>query len=388
MKAKVNRSSGFRVWTKALDAHETNDIRFMQQALDLAAQGRGYVEPNPLVGCVIVAEGEAVGKGWHKAYGGPHAEVDALRDAGERARGATMYVTLEPCCHQGKTPPCADAVIDAGLSRVVVARRDPFPQVAGGGIERLQQAGIQVDVGVLGDAAQEMNLPYLHLVQTGQPWIIAKWAMTLDGKIASRSGHSQWISGEASRDVVHQLRGRVDAIMVGSRTAAVDNPRLTARGEKRRTALRIVIDSEANLPVTSQLVQTAGEEPVLVAVSEQADAERCRALEQAGCEVFCCTATTHGERLQELLKELGNRRLTNVLVEGGGGLLGALFDIEQINEVHAFIAPKLIGGQQSPTPLDGEGQQQIPQLASLGSFQWQQLGDDLYLHGLVRRDIE
>jgi len=269
----------------------------------------------------------------------------------------------------------------------VIAHRDPFAQVAGGGILRLQEAGIQVDVGTLGEAAQRLNRPYLHLLQTGRPWVIAKWAMTLDGKIASHCGHSQWISGEASREIVHQLRGRVDAIMVGSRTALVDDPQLTARGEKQRTAIRIVVDSEASLPVTSQLVQTAGEVPVLVAVSGQAEAGRCDSLEQAGCELFRCTGATHGERLQQLLAELGKRRLTNILVEGGGGLLGAMFDIGQIDEVHAFIAPKLIGGKATPTPLGGEGQEQIPQLASLDSFEWQQLGDDLYLHGLVRRDV-
>jgi diaminohydroxyphosphoribosylaminopyrimidine deaminase/5-amino-6-(5-phosphoribosylamino)uracil reductase len=200
------------------------DSQMMSRAVELARRGEGFVEPNPMVGCVIVKDGEVVGEGWHQQFGGPHAEVHALQAAGERAKGATIYVTLEPCCHQGKTPPCTEAIIAAGIQRVVTALRDPFPKVAGGGLKRLVAAGIDVELGLGETEVQQLNAPYLKLVMAGRPWIIAKWAMTLDGKIATRSGYTKWISGEASRQVAHQLRGRVDAIMVGRQTAQLDDP--------------------------------------------------------------------------------------------------------------------------------------------------------------------
>jgi diaminohydroxyphosphoribosylaminopyrimidine deaminase/5-amino-6-(5-phosphoribosylamino)uracil reductase len=285
----------------------SDDSTFMLRALDLARRGQGYVEPNPLVGCVIVREGKIVGEGWHQRFGGPHAEIEALTAAGERARGATMYVTLEPCCHQGKTPPCTDALIPAGLARVVVAMRDPFPKVAGGGLKQLAAAGIEVLCG-LGEAqAHDLCAPYLKLIQTGKPWVMAKWAMTLDGKIATRSGYSQWISREASRQIVHQLRGRVDAILVGRRTAQLDDPLLTARlatgtapnpagGGPARVATRIVVDSAARLASFSQLVRTARQYPTLIATGPEADQRDLRRLTDAGCEVLPFAAASHYER--------------------------------------------------------------------------------------------
>ena len=234
----------------------------MARALELAARGEGFVEPNPMVGCVIARGAEIIGEGWHRKFGGPHAEVEALHVAGTRARGATLYVTLEPCCHQGKTPPCTDAILASGLGRVVVAQRDPFPAVAGGGIERLRQAGLAVEVGLREAEARRLNAPYLKLTESGRPWVIAKWAMTLDGKLASRTGDSRWISNEASRAIVHQLRGRVDAIVVGRGTAGQDDPLLTARPAGPRVATRIVLDTRASLASDSQLVTTAGEAPV------------------------------------------------------------------------------------------------------------------------------
>ena len=227
------------------------DSRMMLRALELARRGEGIVEPNPMVGCVVVQGEEIVGEGWHQRFGGPHAEIEALRAAGAKATGATLYVTLEPCCHHGQTPPCSDAVIQAGIGRVVAAMRDPFPKVAGGGIQQLMSAGIDVEVGLHEQEARELNAPYLKLLATGRPWVIAKWAMTLDGKLATKTGDSKWISGEASRRVVHELRGRVDAIVVGRRTAALDDPLLTARLEKGsppRIATRIVLDSRDSSP--------------------------------------------------------------------------------------------------------------------------------------------
>ena len=361
------------------------DVLYMMRALELAARGQGYVEPNPMVGCVIVRDGEVVGEGWHRAFGQPHAEIEALAVAGQRAAGATMYVTLEPCCHFGKTPPCSKAVVAAGLRRVVVAQQDPFPAVSGGGLKEIAGAGIDVEVGVCTEQAQALNAPYLKLIRTGRPWVIAKWAMTLDGKIAARTGDSKWISGQASREIVHALRSRVDAVLVGRGTVAMDDPLLTARPQGARVATRIVLDTGASLPVFGQLVKTAQQTPVLVIVGPKADQDQCGGLEQAGCEIFRCQRETPEERLNEVLDELGRRRMTNVLVEGGSQVLGSLFDANAIDEVHAFVAPKLIGGQQSPTPLAGAGLSLISQAMQLENPRWQTIGDDLYIHGRVQR---
>jgi len=227
------------------------EIRLMTRALELAEQGLGYVEPNPMVGCVIAHHDKVIGEGWHQRFGGPHAEVEAIRNAGSIPRDATLYVTLEPCCHQGKTPPCTVAIIQAGIRRVVIAQRDPFPQVDGGGIEQLKQQGSKVEVGLLEEQAKELNAPYVKLIKTGRPWVIAKWAMTLDGKLATRTGDSRWISNQLSRAVVHQLRGRVDAIMVGRKTAQLDDPQLTARPTGVRIPTRIILDSQASLSLES-----------------------------------------------------------------------------------------------------------------------------------------
>ncbi len=361
------------------------DTLHMQRALELAARGQGHVEPNPMVGCVIVRGAEIIGEGWHGRFGGPHAEIEALNLAGTRAAGATMIVTLEPCSHQGKTPPCTKAIIEAGLARVVVAQRDPFPEVAGSGIAQLEAAGIDVEVGLLETDARALNAPYLKLLETGRPWIIAKWAMTLDGKTATTTGSSRWISNEQSREVVHRLRGRVDAVVVGSATARLDDPLLTARPPGARQAVRVVLDSRASLSSESQLVRTAGELPVLIAVgpeAPQADVDRLR---EAGCEVFLCPADTQSARLDELLVELGSRRLTNVLIEGGGRLTGSLLDAQQIDEVHVFIAPKLVGGADAPHPIAGRGIQEMSDSLRLQNIQLKQLDTDIYFRGLVSR---
>ena len=363
------------------------DILYMTRALELAARGQGFVEPNPMVGCVIVRDGEVVGEGWHRRYGQAHAEVEALTVAGPRAAGATMYVTLEPCCHFGKTPPCSKAVIAAGLRRVVIAREDPFPAVSGGGVAELTSAGIDVEVGVCGSQAQELNAPYEKLIRTGRPWIIAKWAMTLDGKIATRNGDSKWISSPASREIVHAIRGRVDAVMVGRGTVAIDDPMLTARPAGARIATRVLLDTGASVPLGSQLVKSARTAPVLVVVGPQADEAQCRQLEQAGCEMFRCREKTPSARLSEVLDELGRRRMTNVLVEGGGQVFGSLFDAGEINEVHVFVAPRLIGGDGAPTPIAGAGLGRMSQALDVDQSRWQQIGGDLYLHGRLRSEI-
>ncbi len=329
----------------------------MGQALALAMQGLGSVEPNPMVGCVIVREGEIVGQGYHERFGGSHAEANALMEAGDRAAGATVYVTLEPCCHHGKTPPCTQALIHAGVKRVVAAAQDPFSEVGGRGIAELEAAGIQCDVGIRGTEANWFLAPYKKLIETGRPWVIAKWAMTLDGKLATRTGDSQWISSEASRAIVHRLRGRVDAIMVGSGTAAADDPLLTARpvnlADVKRTATRIVVDSSASLSSDSRLVQTAADAPLLVAVAESAASASCERLAAADADVMRCVGVSHEQRIDTLLVELGRRRMTNILVEGGAKLLGSLFDMRAIDEAHVFIAPKFAGGEAAPSPIAG-----------------------------------
>ncbi len=361
------------------------DPRHMRHALQLAARGEGYVEPNPMVGSVVVRADEVVGEGWHARFGGAHAEVHALEAAGRAARGATLYVTLEPCCHQGKTPPCTEAILSAGIASVVVAMRDPFPAVAGRGIAQLQAAGLQVEVGCEQQAALRLNAPYLKRLQFRRPWIIAKWAMTLDGKLATRTGDSQWISSPASREVVHRLRGRVDAIMVGRETARRDDPLLTARPPGPRVATRIVVDSHAELSLESQLVRSAATVPVLVAVAEQADARRCAALTRAGCEVLHCAGEDHLRRLEDLLGQLGHRPWTNVLVEGGGRLMGSLMQLNELDEVHAFIAPKLIGGEQSITPISGPGLETIDQAWRLEQPVISTCDNDVYVRGIVAR---
>jgi diaminohydroxyphosphoribosylaminopyrimidine deaminase / 5-amino-6-(5-phosphoribosylamino)uracil reductase len=361
-----------------MQQHEI-DLWHLRRALELAVRGEGFVEPNPMVGCVIARGAEIIGEGWHRRFGGAHAETEALQLAGPRAAGATLYVTLEPCCHYGKTPPCTRAVIAAGVRRVVVAARDPFPQVQGGGIAELQAAGLTVETGLLEAEAVRLNAPYLKLVQTGRPWVIAKWAMTLDGKIAACTGQSRWISNPQSREIVHKLRGRVDAVVIGRGTAEQDDPLLTARPAGPRTAVRVILDSRASLGSESQLVRTAGEAPVMVAVGEEsASADRSR-LGEAGCEVFVCDGQTHAERLGSLLAELGRRRLTNVMFEGGGGVLGSLLDAREIDEVHVFIAPKLIGGAEAATPVGGRGIAEMSAALCLEPPQVRQLGDDTYI---------
>ncbi len=365
-----------------------SDNRFMDRALALAVRGIGCVEPNPPVGCVIVRDGEIVGEGFHERFGAPHAEVNALLAAAQRAAGATAYVTLEPCCHHGKTPPCTQALIAAGVKRVVAAVQDPFPQVSGQGIAELKAAGIACDVGVRAAEANWLLAPYRKLITTGRPWVIAKWAMTLDGKLATRAGDSQWISSEASRGVVHQLRGRVDAIMVGSGTARADNPLLTARpadpSEVKRIATRVVLDSAASLSLDSRLVQTARDIPLLVAAANDAPADAAQRLADSGAELFRCSGDTHAARLESLLQELGRRRMTNVLVEGGSKLLGTLFDMRAIDEVHVFIAPKLAGGARATSPISGIGIERMASTLRLADIAIEALDADVHINGRVR----
>ena len=357
----------------------------MERALELARRGLGAVEPNPAVGAVIVDDDlRCLGEGWHQRFGGPHAEVHALAAAGASARGATLYVTLEPCCHFGKTPPCSQAVIAAGIRRVVVAMADPAAHVGGRGIAELKAAGVEVSVGLCEAAARRLTAPFVCGQLYQRPWVHLKWAMTLDGKLSTRTGHSQWITSAESRAVVHQLRGRMDAVIVGLGTALADDPLLTARPVGPRTALRIVLDSQARLPLTSHLVQTARETPVLVATTRAISEPICQSLLSAGVEVLTLPAESSGRTdVRTLISELGRRRLTNVLVEGGSAVHGAFHDADLMDEVHAFIAPKITGGRQSPSPMGGTGLAEIPPGATLIDPVTRTLGPDLYVNGIT-----
>lgn len=358
-----------------------NEAHWMQQAIELAKLGQGQVEPNPMVGCVLVKDNQLIGEGYHQKFGGPHAEVNAILSAAESVAGATAFVTLEPCSHHGKTGPCVEALIAAKIARVMVAHSDPNPLVAGRGIAALVNAGIKVQLGLLNEAAAEVLAPYLKRIERGLPWIIGKWAMTWDGKIATASGDSQWISNERSRAVVHQLRGRVDAVMVGARTASADDPLLTARPSGPRIATRIVVDSLARLSVNSKLVQTARDFPTLLAVGPAASVERCSALEKLGCEIWQSDSMDSNERLLTLLHWLSERGMTNVLVEGGGQLLGSLNDLNQIDETHVFMGPKILGGANSLTPVGGVGVGLMSKATKIGLAHVEQFENDVYLIG-------
>ncbi|MCH2182098.1 MAG: bifunctional diaminohydroxyphosphoribosylaminopyrimidine deaminase/5-amino-6-(5-phosphoribosylamino)uracil reductase RibD [Mariniblastus sp.] len=361
------------------------DENWMRRAIDLARRGQGRVEPNPMVGCVLVQGNQLVAEGWHRQFGGDHAEVDALNHAVGPTRGATAYVTLEPCCHHGKTPPCIEALIQAGIQRVVVAQVDPFEQVSGKGMAALREAGIETEVGVLEAEAKFLNAPYLYRIRSGLPWVIAKWAMTLDGRIATRTGDSQWISNETSRQRVHEIRSRVDGVMVGIGTALADDPLLTPRPAKSRQPTRIVADSNARLPLDSKLVGSTKDFPCLVAVGPGAEQRRCEQLASLGCEIWRGQQEQADERLEPLLTELSNRGMTNLLVEGGGRLLGSLFDQNLICETHIFIAPKITGGHDAISPIGGIGIEQLADAHLFSTTNLEELDGDIHFWGHLKR---
>ena len=333
---------------------EPFDADLMRRAIALAGRGEGRVEPNPLVGCVIARNGRVLGEGYHRRFGGPHAEIAALRSCCDSPRGATVYVSLEPCCHQGKTPPCTDALIRAGVKRVVVAVRDPHPAVAGRGIKRLRAAGISVRCGVGAEPAAEMLAPYLTRLALGRPYVIAKWAQSLDGALVVERGQSQWISCEASRRRVHCLRARVDAILAGSGTVRADNPMLTARDVPiRRQAVRVVVDGRLRLSPRCRLAATATTVPTLVFTgTSSVRTPKAERLRERGVEVIACRARRGRLVLEDCLRELARRDVTNLLVEGGPTLLRSFFQAALVDEAQVFVAPRLIGGQAEVSVID------------------------------------
>lgn len=353
-----------------------SDAEFMHEALRHAARGRGAVEPNPMVGAVIVRDGRVVGRGWHQKFGGPHAEIIALADAGDMAQGATLYVTLEPCCHHGKTPPCTKAIINAGIAKVVVAMVDPFEKVAGKGIVQLRTAGIHVAVGICESELLALNRPYLTLLRRGRPYVHAKWAMTLDGKIATATGESQWISGDESRQRVHELRGRMDAIITGAGTVRRDDPLLTARPPGPRMPTRIVLSRRAELPADCKLLQTVADAPLILATTSAGSLP--------GVEILPIAPDVHGfPSPSALLLELGRRGFTNILIEAGPTLTGAFLDCRLVDEVHVFVAPKILGGAGAPSPVAGVGIGKIADALTLSIREWHSVGADVYFHGCI-----
>jgi diaminohydroxyphosphoribosylaminopyrimidine deaminase / 5-amino-6-(5-phosphoribosylamino)uracil reductase len=367
-------------------------IDYMARALELAELARGATGNNPPVGAVIVRDGRVVGEGYTQPPGQAHAEVIALRSAGELARGATLYVTLEPCCHHGRTPPCADALIGAGVGEVHMAVLDPNPLVCGGGKTALERAGIRTIVGAREQEARRTMEAWLTYIATGRPMIIAKYAMSLDGKIATATGESQWISGPRARQWVHGFRSRVDAIMVGVNTVIADDPQLTARdldgNPLPRQPARIIVDSTARVPLRCRAV--SGELPgkTVLIVGPRADRGKVARLQEWGNAVIAVPERNGRVDVEAALRGLAAEwHITSVLVEGGGALIGSLFDLSLVDKVVAFIAPKLIGGVEAPGPVGGHGVEAIKTAIRLQNVEWEPVGDDMMVTGYVERDV-
>jgi diaminohydroxyphosphoribosylaminopyrimidine deaminase/5-amino-6-(5-phosphoribosylamino)uracil reductase len=371
-------------------AFQAEDLRWMGRALELAERGAGLTSPNPLVGAVIVADGRAIGAGFHARAGGPHAEIEALAQAGERARGATLYATLEPCNHTGRTPPCVDAVRKAGIRRVVAAMVDPNPRVTGGGSAALRAAGIEVALGCREREAFLLNRVFLTAMHLGRPHVTLKWAATIDGKIADGRGASRWITGAGARAEAHRLRGRADAVMVGIGTALADDPALDVRLESGwpREPLRVVLDSQARLPVSSRLIRGSGGRArpgrAVIAVTDAADPERLAALETRGVTVLRCKSHEGRVDIADLLTRLGALDVSGVLVEGGGELAAAFLEAGLVDRVVAFGAPILLGGATAPGPLGGAGLS-LSESLRLRDISVRSVGGDWMVEGDVRR---
>ncbi len=331
------------------------DEKYMRMALDMAEKGSGYVNPNPLVGSVIVKDGQVIAKGFHERYGELHAERNAIKNATEPIEGATIYVTLEPCCHYGKTPPCTEAIIENGIKRVVVGAMDPNPLVNGKGINILNEHGISVTTGVLEEECLRMNEVFFHYVKTGLPFVVLKYAMTLDGKIASSSGKSKWISGEESRHFVHELRHRYMGIMVGIGTVLADDPELTCRIDGLKNPYRIICDTNLQIPITSKIVQTADEIPTFIATVLSPDSKKAIELNNLGCNIISLPESETGLNLKELMKHLAALKIDSILLEGGAEMNYSMLKEKLVQKAYVFIAPKILGGRTAKTPVAGMG---------------------------------
>jgi diaminohydroxyphosphoribosylaminopyrimidine deaminase / 5-amino-6-(5-phosphoribosylamino)uracil reductase len=357
----------------------------MHRAIALAERGRGLVSPNPMVGSVVVAGDRLVGEGWHEGPGLPHAEVIALNAAGERARGATLYTNLEPCCHRGRTPPCTEAIERAGVAVVVAAVTDPNPLVDGQGVERLRAAGLEVRVGVLEEVAARLNEAFAKHVRTGLPFVVWKMAASLDGRVAARDGSSRWITGEAARADVHRLRAWSDAIVIGARTALIDDPSLTVRepGYRGDPPLRVLVDANGLVPAAGDLFDDLA--PTLIATTDLAPEARREEWASAGAEVRVYQPEGSGVPLHELFADLGKRHVQGILLEGGPTLAFAAVEDGVVDKVVLYLAPKLIGGRDAPGVLGGRGFAPITDAVPLRIRSFDRLGDDLRVEADVHR---
>jgi len=356
------------------------DQHWMNRTLELAKRGAGWVSPNPMVGCVIVKDGQVIAEGWHAKYGGPHAEAAALAIAGQKANGATLYVNLEPCSHFGKTPPCADAIIAHKLARVVVAMEDPNPKVAGRGIERIRAAGIQVEVGLMEAEAKELNRSFLHYITNKTPYCLMKTAVTMDGKTGTSTGDSQWITGPAAREVVHHMRHELDAVLVGTGTALADNPRLTARLDMEVSQpVRVVIDKDALLPQSHHLFSDGAAKTIWAVGETQVPQETAEHVEVVKVEV----KDGHLD-LKDLFEKLGERNIASILLESGGGLNAAMLEAGLVQEVALFMAPKIVGGAEAKTAVEGSGIPVLSDCLNLEFTEVRPVGPDLLIRGKVK----
>ena len=366
---------------------------FMERALQLAERAKGWSSPNPAVGAVLVSDGEVVGEGWTQPPGGPHAEIVALAMAGARAEGSELYVTLEPCSHYGRTAPCTNALIAARIARAEIAIEDPSPWVAGRGISALRDAGIPVSIGARVKEARQLNEAYFKWVATRRPFVDLKYAMTADGKIATRTGSSQWVTGREARGYVARLRGQTDAVAVGIGTVLADDPLLTARpqefgvemAEPIHQPLRMIFDSRARLPLTAKVV-TQSPERTLIFTMVHAGLDAVRKLRETGAEVQILAEDSGRVSIEAALQALGERGVTSVLAECGGALAGSLLEVGAVDKVHTFISPKLVGGRDAPGPIGGKGQAEMAEAWQLTEVQWSTLGDDLLLTGYLNRE--
>ncbi len=365
--------------------------RLMRRALALAASGVGRTSPNPPVGAVVVRDGAIVGEGYHRRAGEAHAERIALANAGETARGADIYVTLEPCCHHGRTPPCTDAIIEAGIHRVIYAAGDPDPRCAGGGEAALRAAGVEVESGFLYEDARRLLEGYVRHRRTGRPLVTLKLAMSLDGRIATRTGDSRWITGDQSRQMVHQVRDRSDVVMVGSGTVLADDPALTTRDvPDGRDALRVIADSRARTPANAQVVREESEAGCLIACTSRAPEERMEALREAGADVLVLPERDGRVDLEALATELGERGALNVLIEGGGELAGGALEAGVVDRVLLFYAPMIIGGREAVPGVVGRGAGRVADALRLRDVTHRRVGDDLLVEGYLtpRAELE
>ncbi len=361
----------------------------MKRALSLAARGIGKTTPNPMVGAVIVNQGRIVGQAYHQQAGKPHAEILALHKAGPRARGGVLYVTLEPCCHLDKrTPPCVPLLIQSGLTRVCVAMPDPNPHVSGEGLQRLKKAGIQVVVGVMEQEAQQLNEVYRHWIRTGRPFVTLKGAMTLDGKIATKTGQSKWITGEQSRRDVHRVRSQVDAVMVGLGTILADNPDLSARGIKHamrqrvgRQPVRIVLDSHLRIPVKAKVLTWIHEQPTIICTTAPASKHKMKGLTDRGAQVWVLPKKKGMVSLKATLGKLGKIGISTVLIEGGSSLNASALQEGLVNQVRLYVAPKLLGGQDAKSWIGGASPKTIDQALALTNAEYKKIGQDWLIVG-------